>query len=162
MNEYDENERGERGAIEPRMRRQGVSNMLDWEPFRSVFPGNWQQMFGIDVNRRDGMYEIEMPVPGFKPEEIEISYQDGIITVSGKNDRRTFTRSLTVPEDIDEDSISANVEHGVLTLSLKQHPKRQPRRIAIGGSRTTTGTAGSQQGTTASAQTTQTTQTSNR
>lgn len=128
----NEQNRGERGSIEPRRGRQGLADIFDYEPFRGFFPGNWHQLYGIDVNRRDDRYEIEMAVPGFRPEEIEVTYQDGVISVNGRNDRRTFTRSLTVPEDIDEESIEANVEHGVLTLTLPQHPKRQPRKISIG------------------------------
>ncbi len=137
----------ERGSIEPR-RRQGISSLMDWDPFRGFFPGNWQQMFGIDVNRKDDSYEIEMPVPGFKPEDIGITYQDGVLTVTGRNERRSFTRMLTVPEDVDEDSIQANVENGILMISMRQHPKAQPKKIAVGtsagtsqtSSTTTTGT----------------------
>jgi HSP20 family protein len=143
MNEYGSRGSSERGDIEPRRLRQGVGSLLDWEPFRGFFPSNWQHMFAIDVNRKDGNYEIEMPVPGFKPEDIELTYQDGVLTVTGKNERRSFTRSLSVPDDVDEDSIEANVEHGVLSITLRQHPKRQARRISIGtGQRaqTTTGT----------------------
>jgi|GEM_PF-387240 len=144
MNDYGNRGGSERGDIEPRRLRQGVGSLLDWEPFRGFFPSNWQHMFGIDVNRKDGNYEIEMPVPGFKPEDIELTYQDGVLTVAGKNERRSFTRSLTLPDDIDEESIDANVEHGVLTITLRQHPKRQPRRINIGtgqrgGTETSTG-----------------------
>jgi HSP20 family molecular chaperone IbpA len=128
----NEQGRGERGSIEPRRGRQGLSNIFDYEPFRGFFPGNWHQLYGIDVNRHDDAYEIEMAVPGFRPEDIEITYQDGVITVNGRNERRTFTRSLTVPEDIDEEQIEANVEHGILTLTLRQHPKRQPRKISVG------------------------------
>lgn len=152
MNDYGNRNIAERGDIEPRRLRQGVGNLLDWEPFRGFFPSNWQQMFGIDVNRKDGNYEIEMPVPGFKPDDIEITYQDGVLTVSGKNDRRSFTRSLTLPDDVDEESIQANVEHGALTIVLRQNPKRQPRRIAIGrgqgqttSGQTTTGQTGTVQ-----------------
>ena len=140
MNDYGNRGGSERGDIEPRRLRQGVGNLLDWEPFRGFFPSNWQQMFGIEVNRKDGNYEIEMPVPGFKPDDIEITYQDGVLTVSGKNERRSFTRSLTVPDDVDEESIQANAENGVLTIAMRQHPKRQPRRVAIGRGQSQTAT----------------------
>jgi HSP20 family protein len=147
MNEYGNRGGSERGDVEPRRLRQGVGSLLDWEPFRGFFPSNWQHMFGIDVNRKDGNYEIEMPVPGFRPDDIELTYQDGVLTVTGKNERRSFTRSLSVPDDVDEESIEANVEHGVLTITLRQHPKRQARKISIGtgqqknvsGQTTTTG-----------------------
>jgi HSP20 family protein len=122
----------ERGNIELRRGRQGLAGMFDWDPFRAFFPGNWQGL-GIDVHRREDGYEIEMPVPGFRPEHLDVSYQDGVLTVSGHNERRNFTRSLTVPEDIDDESIQANVENGMLTIVLRQQPKRQPKRITVTG-----------------------------
>lgn len=161
----DSGSRGsERGSIEPRRGRQTLANLWDWDPlFRSFFPSNWQQMFGIDVNRKDDNYEIELAVPGYKPEDIDISYQDGVLTVSGRNPRRSFTRMLTVPEDIDENTIEANVENGVLTITMRQHPKAAPKKIAVGEraavtSGTTTGattgtTAGQQQPQTAGGRT---------
>jgi HSP20 family protein len=129
MNDYGG--RSERGSIEARRGRQGLGGMFDWDPFRNLFQGNWQHMLGIDVNRREDGFDVEMPVPGFRPDDLEISYQDGVLTVTGRNERRNFTRSLTVPEDIDEDNIQARVEHGMLILTLKQHPKRQPKRISV-------------------------------
>jgi HSP20 family protein len=88
---------------------------------------------GIDVTRTEDGYDVEIPVPGFRPEDIDVTYQDGMITVSGRSERRTFTRSLSVPEDVDDEQIEASVEHGVLMLHLKQLPQRQPRRINIRG-----------------------------
>lgn len=123
---------GERGTIQPR-RGRGLESLWDWEPFRNFLPGNLTGMYGVDVTRTEDGYDVEVPVPGFRPEDIEITYQDGVITVSGRSERRTFTRSLSVPDDIDEEHVEANVEHGILTLHLKQLPERQPRRISIRG-----------------------------
>jgi HSP20 family molecular chaperone IbpA len=134
--------RGERGNIEPRHGGQGLGSLFEWEPFHGFLPRNWQSMFGIEVNRREDGYDVEIPVPGFRPEDIDVTYQDGVLTVTGKTDRRTFTRSLSVPDDIDEESINANVEHGMLIVSMRQHPARQPKRINVGtgASKTVTGT----------------------
>jgi hypothetical protein len=38
---------------------------------------------------------------------------------------------LILPEDIDPDGISANVDQGMLSLDLRQRPERQPRRITV-------------------------------
>jgi HSP20 family molecular chaperone IbpA len=122
----------ERGTIQPR-RGRGLESLWDWEPFRNFLPGNLTNMMGIDVTRTEDGYDVEIPVPGYRPEDIDITYQDGLITVSGRSERRTFTRSLSVPDDVDEEQIGANCEHGILTLHLKQLPQRQPRRITIGG-----------------------------
>jgi HSP20 family protein len=130
MAEYQDRSESERGSIEPR-RVRGVGSLWDWEPFRGFFPGNWQQSYGVDVTRRDNGYEIEVATPGFRPEDIEVTFQDGILTVSARNERRSFTRSLSIPEDVDEEGIEAKVDHGMLTLLLRLHPKRQPRRIQV-------------------------------
>lgn len=122
----------ERGTIQPR-RGRGLESLWDWEPFRSLMPGNLSNMYGIDVTRTEDGYDVEIPVPGYRPQDIDITYQDGVITASGRSERRSFTRSISVPEDIDEERIEANVEHGILMLHLKQLPERQPRRISIRG-----------------------------
>jgi HSP20 family protein len=129
----------ERGTIQPR-RGRGLESLWDWEPFRSLMPSNMSNMFGMEVTRTDDGYDVEIPVPGFRPDDIDITMQDGVITVSGRSERRTFTRSLSVPDDIDEERIDANVEHGILTLHLKQLPQRQPRRISIRGGSTPSST----------------------
>ena len=146
----------ERGTIQPR-RGRGLESLWDWEPFRSFLPsnlmsGNLGSMFGIDVTRTEDGYDVEMPVPGFRPEDIDLTYQDGVIAVTGRNDRRSFTRTLSVPDDVDEEQIDAHVEHGILTIHLKQTPQRQPRRISIRGTTQQPASAG----TTSPSSTTQT------
>ncbi len=107
-------------------------DLLGWDPFRSLF-GSWGagSTLGIDVTRTDTGYEVEMPVAGFTPEQIEVSVDDGVLTASGKNEKRSFRRSVVLPEEIDTDSIEAKVENGLLTLTLKLHPKAQPKRIEV-------------------------------
>ncbi len=104
--------------------------MLGWDPLRGLL-GNWGSSLGIDVTRTESGYEIEMPVAGFTPEQIEITVEDGVLTASGKAEKRSFRRSVALPEDIDTDAIEAKVENGLLTLALKLHPKAQPKRIEI-------------------------------
>jgi HSP20 family molecular chaperone IbpA len=57
--------------------------------------------------------------------------KENILTVSGKSERRAFTRSLQLPDDVDPESIEADVTDGLLSLALKRHPQAQPRRIEI-------------------------------
>ncbi len=147
MNESG-NRSSERGSIEPRkMGMLGLGNLFDFDPFRALFPSNWTQALGMNVTRRENGYEIEMPVPGFRPEDLAVRHQDGVITVSGRNDRRTFTRSLAVPDGIDEENIQATVEHGMLVLTLRETPQKQARQIPVTASQTTTGTVGTQSAT---------------
>jgi HSP20 family protein len=54
-----------------------------------------------------------------------------MLTVSAKSEKRQFTRTLAVPEDVDAERIEANVENGMLTLTLDLLPKAQPKKIEI-------------------------------
>lgn len=110
--------------------RSSFGDVFGFDPFRSVFP-SLSAGLGFEVSRVEDGYKIELPVAGFSPEQIEVTVEDRVVTVSGRNERRNFTRSLVIPEEIDAENIGASVEHGLLSLALHVHPKAQPRKIAI-------------------------------
>jgi HSP20 family protein len=103
-------------------------DLLGFDPFQS-FRSNWS--FAYDVTRTENGYEVEVPVPGFKPEDVEVTYQDDVIAINAKGERRVFSRSFIVPEDVDPDKIEARVTNGMLVLTLARRPEAQPRRITI-------------------------------
>jgi HSP20 family protein len=114
-----------------RVSPRSVGETFAFDPFRNFFTG-LGGFAGVDVTRTEqGGYRVEIPVPGFKPDEIEVTLEESVLTVAGKNERRQFTRSLLLPDDIDGENIAANVEHGLLTLTLNVHPKAQPKKIAV-------------------------------
>jgi len=111
-----------------------ASRMAGWTPFRDLLgfdPFHLMRGFEYDVTRTENGYEVEVPVPGFKPEDVEVTFQDDIVSVNAKGDRRAFARSFTVPEDVDPDKIEARVSNGMLVLTLARRPEAQPRRIAV-------------------------------
>jgi HSP20 family molecular chaperone IbpA len=105
-----------------------LREMLGYDPFRRFFSNVDPQ---IDVIRTDAGFEVEIPVPGFKTDQIELIVKENILTLTGKSERRAFTRSLKLPDDVDSQNIEAGVDNGLLTLVLKRHPDAQPRRIEI-------------------------------
>jgi HSP20 family molecular chaperone IbpA len=86
---------------------------------------------GLDIARTENGFVVEIAVPGYKPDQIDITYKDNVLSISGKSERRTFTRSLVLPDDIDPDHVKAHVEHGLLTLTLNRRPEAEPKRIQI-------------------------------
>ncbi len=86
---------------------------------------------GLDISRSENGYVVEIPVPGYKPDQIDITYKDNVLSISGKSKRRTFTRSLVLPDEIDPDHVQAHVEDGLLTLTLNRRPEAEPKRIQI-------------------------------
>jgi HSP20 family protein len=99
------------------------------DPLRNLF--SMGQLSGMEVTRTETGYTVEIPVAGFRPDQIEATLEDGVLTVAGKSEKRSFTRSVIVPEDVDDENIEAKVQDGMLTLTLTLHPKAQPKRITI-------------------------------
>ena len=111
-----------------------ATRMTPWTPFRDLlgfdpFRSSWT--FQYDVTRTEDGYRVEVPVPGFKPEDVEVTFQDDVIAVNGKSERRSFSRSFLVPDDVDPDTIEARVSDGMLVLTLARRPEVQPRRIDV-------------------------------
>ncbi len=103
-------------------------DLLGFDPFAAT-RSNWP--FEYDVTRTENGYEVEVPVPGFRPDDVEVTYQDDVISVNAKSERRSFSRSFTVPEDVDPEKIEAKVSDGMLVLMLARRPEAQPKRISI-------------------------------
>lgn len=110
--------------------RSPFGEWLGWDPFRN-FVSSGNGFTGIEVTRAENGYHVEMPVAGYRPEQIDVTLDDSVLTVTGKSERRQFTRSLLLPEEIDRENIGAKVEHGMLYLTLNFHPKAQPKKIQI-------------------------------
>jgi HSP20 family protein len=103
------------------------------------------------VNTREGekAYYIELDVPGMKKEDIEITAEENMLTISGERKRLeeakedyyyqveshygTFSRSFTLPQKVDIEKIEAHFENGVLEVVIpKLSPEAtQPKKIHI-------------------------------
>jgi HSP20 family protein len=110
------------------MQQSPLQGLFGFDPFQGIV-GNWD--YGFEVTRTESGYLVEVPVPGFNSSSVEITLKDGIVSVNAKNERRTFSRSFTVPEDVDPEKISASVTDGMLSIALERHPAAQPKRIIV-------------------------------
>jgi HSP20 family protein len=122
------------------MRRSGGqqrSEVAEWAP-------------AIDVVTENGDLVVKAELPGVKQEDVDITLQDNVLTVSGQRkaeqeeerggyyvrERRygSFSRSLTVPEGVDESKIHARYENGVLKVTIEGAAQvQEPKRIQIEG-----------------------------
>jgi len=105
-----------------------LRDLLGFDPFQSI-----RASYGFDyeVSRIEDGYEVEVPVPGYGSEQVDVSFKDGVLNVAGKNERHSFTRSFTIPEDVDADGIAARVKDGMLVLTLKRLPEAEPKKIRV-------------------------------
>jgi len=102
----------------------------------------------IDVHDGEGQYLVKVDLPGIRKEDIEISLENGVLSVSAettKEDKEEkdgklvrqerhygkFLRSLTVGSDVDPARIKAHFEDGVLNLTLPKVKEKQPSTVSI-------------------------------
>ena len=105
-----------------------LRDLLGFDPFQNI---RATYGFDYDVSRTESGYEVEVPVPGYSSSEIDVTFRDGVLNVAGKSERRSFTRSFTIPDDVDADAIEARVQDGMLVLGLRRTPEAQPKRIHV-------------------------------
>ena len=90
---------------------------------------------------------IEAEVPGIAESELEVTLHEGKLTISGERkplpdvkfafnsrDYGKFEEVVTIPDEIDVDSIQAKLIAGVLTLVLTKRSETKPRKINISAS----------------------------
>lgn len=103
----------------------------------------------MDLFEKDGKYVLELAIPGYEPKEINAEVNAGVVTITGshaetvdKKDAKfyrkeirkgAFTRTVTLPQDIDAEKVDAKVEKGVLTLTLTPLKPIAAKKIAIKG-----------------------------
>lgn len=135
--------------------------MMDF-PFEDDFFGKRNPLYGkkaknmmkTDVKEHETGYEVDIDLPGFKKDELNLDLTDGYLTISaskgldkdeedkkGKYIRKeryagSMSRSFYVGDDITEDDIKAKYENGILKLSIPKKEAKaveQKKHIAIEG-----------------------------
>ena len=128
------------------------------DPFDMMPPRGHDPLYGkhaknimkTDIRETDGTYELDIDLPGFKKEEVNVDLNDGCLTIhaekaldkdekddNGKYIRRerfagSCSRSFYVGENIEPTDISAKFEDGILKLSVpKEVQKKLPQSTAI-------------------------------
>ncbi len=116
------------------------SPLSQWQPST-----NWG--LALDVAENDDAFIVTASVPGMKPEDIDITISDNVLTIKGEfksdetinedsyhiRERRfgSFGRSINLPSMVDSDDVEAQYENGVLTLTVPKAEEVKPRRIEV-------------------------------
>ena len=101
----------------------------------------------VELSETETAYRIELDLPGLTKKDININFENGVLTISGErtenneDEGRTyyrteryygsFSRSFTFPKRIDIESIKAHFRNGVLAVDALKAEESKPRRIEI-------------------------------
>lgn len=104
----------------------------------------------VDVFQTENTIVIQSTIAGVKPEEIDLSLENDVVTISGerKNPNETegeksyfyqecywgpFSRQIILPEEVDFSQAEATMKEGIFTLSLPKLQRKKVRRIKVRG-----------------------------
>jgi HSP20 family protein len=103
----------------------------------------------VDIVESDSAYLVKAEVPGLSPENIDVQVENDVLTVRGERkseneeqrggyrrvERRygSFARSFVLPKGTNPDAIDAQVEHGVLTVTIPKVAAATARRVEVKG-----------------------------
>jgi len=143
-------------------------NIVRWEPFREMTslrdamdrlfedsfvraPRLWSRVgeweLPIDMHQTTNDVIVKASLPGFKPEEVDISITGDTLTIKGAHNEEqevkeenyfykerhygTFSRSILIPVPVKSDKAEALFEDGVLTLTLPKVEEVKPKQIKV-------------------------------
>jgi HSP20 family protein len=147
-----------------------MNTLIRWDPFREMYtmrrsmdrlfdefftgqPDEWSKPLSwdlaLDVVENKDDFVVKASLPGIKPEDLDITYNENTLTIKGETKEETekeearyhlrerrygsFARSITLPKGVKGESIEASYDAGVLTLRLPKSEEIKPKRITVHG-----------------------------
>src|SRR5438046_2784753 len=108
--------------------------LADWTPL-------------ADITEDDKEYLIKAELPEMKKEEVKVTVENGVLTISGERKFEqeekkkkyhrvergygTFMRSFTLPDDADFNKVNAQFKNGVLMVHVPKSERAQPKQIEV-------------------------------
>jgi HSP20 family protein len=135
--------------------------LTQWDPMRDMvrmmneamrYPGDRESVRGswvppVDIKETADALEIVAEMPGFSPDQVEVSAENGVLTFRGERLREearegesfhrversygAFERSFQIPRNVDPEKIEASFDKGLLHLTMPKRPESRPRTIKV-------------------------------
>ena len=134
--------------LQDEMNRAFGSALTASEDSSSSAVSHW--MPAVDVHEESDRYVIIADVPGVEPAAIDVTMENGVLTISGERraEKRegnggtarrvervygTFYRRFSLPDSADAEGVQAKSANGVLEITIPKKAQLQPKKIKVGG-----------------------------
>jgi len=135
---------GEFGSL-----RRAMDRLLDeWPTSRAVRNGGEMELaFPVDISDNDSSVSVKAVLPGIKPEDVEITVSEGVLTIRGESREEkkdegenyyrreirygSFSRSVPLPTRVDQEKAEATFADGILTVALPKAEDVRPKQIKV-------------------------------
>ena len=145
-----------------------MTNITSWDPFndmltlREAMSQLFEESFvspsvsrrgqggfvpALDLSETADGYLVEVVAPGLKPEDVQITLENNVLTIKGELRQETqvkqlnfhlvelrygaFQRTITLPSTVKSDAIKAELNNGILRLDIPKAEEVKPRRIDV-------------------------------
>ena len=136
-----------------------MSNLVKWDPFaelsalqKQFFGDDWMSpLKGVnipttDVFNKDNNLVVEAHLPNFEQKDVNIEVENGALVISAERHEKeedkgkqyvvresssSFYRRIALPKRADAEKIEAQLDDGVLKVSVPLTPLPEPKKIAI-------------------------------
>jgi HSP20 family protein len=112
---------------------------------RTGIQGDWAPR--VDIAETDKAFVIKAEIPEVNKEDVKITVDNGILTIRGERKQEkeekgkkfhrverhygSFTRSFTLPDNVDENNITASFKDGMLNLQIQKAEEVKPKVIEV-------------------------------
>ena len=110
-----------------------------------IATGDWSPR--VDIVETDKAFVIKMEIPEVNKEDVKVTIDTGVLTIRGERKQEkeekgkkfhrveryygSFTRSFTLPDNVDETRVTASFTGGMLNLEIQKTEKARPRAIEV-------------------------------
>lgn len=139
-----------------------MSALIRWQPYHRLSPwrrsANWanaclapywdsRTAMPVDVKDQEDAIVIQASVPGFEPDDVNITVESNVLTIHAEQQTETqaehegyylseryqgaVERSFRLPDTVNGDEIQAELKHGILTQSVPKSPEAEPVKIKV-------------------------------
>jgi HSP20 family protein len=123
-----------RAVGQPRTGSQEVIATGDWAP-------------RVDIAETDKAFVIKVEIPEVNKEDVKVTVDNGVLTIRGERKQEkeekgkrfhrverhygSFTRSFTLPDNVDETNVKASFKDGMLNLQIQKTEEVKPKAIEV-------------------------------
>lgn len=134
---------------------QAMREMMRWDPFTDLYRGMQPERGGIsfnpmfDVRETNDAFILQADVPGVMDKDLDISLSNNRLIINGKRESEaevkgetyhrterswgSFTRTFTLPTEVDVNKVAAELKNGVLMIHLPKTGEATTKRIPVQG-----------------------------
>lgn len=110
-------------------------------------PGPTQWLPVVDIIEEEGQFRVTAELPGIEKKDIHVDIKDNVLTLRGERSKEktaegehyyrrersfgSFTRSFSLPENVDAEAIKADYKNGVLSIAIPKPEKAVPKAITV-------------------------------